>query len=121
MGLSLGHAHTGQLIALALIGISLYLVIRKPTVVSASGLALSLGILASPVGWLDYAVFLAPVLFVPWSKRLAFAMLLLFIPVFTAINVLGHTYSPVLARCIYMLAILAIWSKYATDPEPVRV
>lgn len=120
MGLSLGHVHIGQLIALALIGISLYLVIRRPTLLNASGLALSLGILASPVGWIDYAIFLAPMLFVPWSKKFAFAMLLLSMPVFIALIALGGSYSPLLARCIYTLPILAIWGKYANVAQMFR-
>lgn len=109
---SLGHKHIGQLIAIALISVSLYSIIRKRAdLATATGLALSLGILASPVGWIHYTIFLASVLFsFAWSKRFACSMLTLLFPATIACGpIMNHAAAALIMRCAYMLPIAALW------------
>jgi hypothetical protein len=114
---SIGHPHIGQIAALCLIGVSLYLILRKRAdLVTASGLALTLGILASPIGWIHYVLFLLPVLFAaPWRKKLTCAMLFLLIPATIACGVvMNHSPAATLVmRCAYMLPIALLWCKFA--------
>ncbi|MEJ0045746.1 MAG: hypothetical protein WDN04_06205 [Rhodospirillales bacterium] len=61
VGARLGLPLVGTVLSVVLIGAGCVLVLRRrPSSMAASGLALAIGIVASPLAWADYLVFLLP-------------------------------------------------------------
>ncbi|NBJ10911.1 glycosyltransferase family 87 protein [Microvirga arsenatis] len=65
-----------------LAGLAAWAYWRRPNVVSVSGMALLAALLASPLGWVHYTLFLLPVLLTHWHRpAIRVVALLLIIPV----------------------------------------
>jgi hypothetical protein len=82
----------GQVIsAIVLLGTVIFVVKKRPSAENALGISLCLGMLTSPLAWIHYLMFLAPVLFRrPWDTSLSLVMLLLMVP--TQLSVIArHT------------------------------
>lgn len=79
----IGMPSVGLVLSLAVLAVSAWWAIRRrPTVTDASALALVVAILASPIGWVHYTLFLAPVLFSRWhAYPIRLVGLLLLVPV----------------------------------------
>lgn len=100
----LGVRVVGQVFSIVLLTFTIVLVARKRTsAANAIGLSLCVGMLASPLAWLHYAIFLTPVLLrKPWNLPLSIAMLMLMLPTqvggiarhisLTAVNVVSLVY-----------------------------
>ncbi len=73
----------GLILSLALLaGLALWAFLRRPDVLVASALALVAALLASPLGWIHYTLFLLPVLLMHWHRpTMRIVALLLIIPV----------------------------------------
>ncbi|AGS23220.1 glycosyltransferase family 87 protein [Rhizobium etli] len=72
------------LAALLLLGLAWWAFLRRPLVVAVSGFALLASLLASPLGWIHYTLFLLPVLLHHWQRPwawLAAAALAIPVPV----------------------------------------
>jgi hypothetical protein len=78
----LGHRTMGRVLSLVLLmGAIAFVAWKRPSAKTATGIALCLGLLASPLGWIGYSLFLTPVLFSkPWSTRLSLIILPLMLP-----------------------------------------
>jgi len=78
-----GMPSLGLILSVALlIGLALWAFRKKPNAVSASRMALCAAVLASPLGWIHYTLFLLPVFFERWEKfAMRIVALLLIIPV----------------------------------------
>lgn len=74
----------GSVIALLLLaGAALWALVRRPSLPEVSTVALLLSVLASPIGWVNYALFLLPVFCARWSSpavRTALALLMIPVP-----------------------------------------
>ena len=77
----LGSRPAGLAVALLVLLLLIYLVwVVKPSLYETTGIALCASILCSPLGWLEFSLLLAPLLFAKhWTPRTAFAALLLWI------------------------------------------
>ena len=65
----MGFPGLGLALGLALLAVAaLWAVRRRPTATHASALALILSLLASPIAWIHYTLFLLPVFFSYWQK-----------------------------------------------------
>jgi len=82
LSLRLGSALPGTLLSVALLGASAFWAWRyRPMALRVSALALVVGILASPLGWIHYTLFLLPVFFWgPKSLPMCLAAALLILP-----------------------------------------
>jgi hypothetical protein len=112
----------GVILSLALLGgLAAWAFWRRPDVLSASSLALVAALLASPLGWVQYTLFLLPVFLSHWNKLAMRAVaLLLIVPVpfviaqFTKpawIQVtIGSVYGWALVLCLAIL-IAAEWRR----------
>ncbi len=78
-----GMPMLGLILSLALLaGLALWAFLRRPDVLVASALALVAALLASPLGWIHYTLFLLPVLLMHWHRpTMRIVALLLIIPV----------------------------------------
>jgi hypothetical protein len=78
----MGHARVGEALAAALLVAACALVIwKRPSLRVTSGVALSVGMLASPLAWYQYAMLLAGPLFARrWNVALSLVLLLLMLP-----------------------------------------
>jgi hypothetical protein len=75
---------------LLLIGLAAWAWWRRPDVLTVSAMALLASILASPLGWIHYTLFLLPVIVMHWSRlAIRVVALLLIIPVPFIIDQLG--------------------------------
>lgn len=76
-----GSRPAGLIVALVALVLLAYLVrAAKPTLYETTGIALCVSILCSPLGWLDYILFLSPLLFAKrWTLLTAIAAWLLWI------------------------------------------
>lgn len=72
----LGHRTFGRVLSLILLLCStVYVAWKRPSGETAIGIAVCLGLLASPLGWVGYSLFLTPVLLRRrWSTRLTLAI-----------------------------------------------
>ena len=71
-----------MLSVLLLLVLAVHVLRRRPDPLSASGLGIAGGILASPIAWVHYTLFLVPVFFVqPLSRPLRLAAALMIVPV----------------------------------------
>lgn len=78
----LGHKAVGQALSMVLLAATIvYVVWKRPSAATASGIALCVGLLASPLAWIGYSLFLTPILLRrPWSTRLSLALAPLMLP-----------------------------------------
>ncbi|MEE1655332.1 glycosyltransferase family 87 protein [Microvirga sp. CF3062] len=75
---------------LLLMGLAAWALWRRPDVLTVSAMALLASILASPLGWIHYTLFLLPVIVMHWNRMLMRVVaLLLIIPVPFIIDQLG--------------------------------
>jgi hypothetical protein len=75
---------------LLLIGLAAWAWWRRPDVLTVSALALLASILASPLGWIHYTLFLLPVIVMHWNRwAMRVVALLLIVPVPFIIDQLG--------------------------------
>jgi hypothetical protein len=75
---------------LLLMGLAAWALWRRPDVLTVSAMALLGSILASPLGWIHYTLFLLPVIVMHWSRlAMRVVALLLIVPVPFIINQLG--------------------------------
>ena len=77
--------YVGPVVSLLLLGAAaLWAVWRRPSIPEMSSVALLLSVLASPIGWVNYALFLLPVFCWRWSSpvvRVVLAMLMVPVPI----------------------------------------
>jgi len=78
----MGHARIGEGLAAALLVFACAVVVwKRPSLRNTSGIALSVGMLASPLAWFHYALLLAGPLFAKrWDLVLSLFLLLLMLP-----------------------------------------
>jgi hypothetical protein len=78
----IGHPRVGQAIAAALLAGSCGVVVwKRPSLRNTSGIALSVGMLASPLAWFHYALLMSGPLFAKrWDLALSLMLLLLMLP-----------------------------------------
>ncbi|WP_201859670.1 glycosyltransferase family 87 protein [Microvirga soli] len=75
---------------LLLLGLAVWALWRRPDVLTVSAMALLASILASPLGWIHYTLFLLPVVVMHWNRlAMRVVALLLIIPVPFIIDQLG--------------------------------
>ena len=75
---------------LLLLGLAAWALWRRPDVLTVSAMALLASILASPLGWIHYTLFLLPVIMMHWNRlAMRVVALLLIIPVPFVIDQLG--------------------------------
>jgi hypothetical protein len=97
-----------------LVGLAAWAFLRRPDVVRASGLAVLAALLASPLGWIHYTLFLLPVLLAHWSRpAMRLVALLLVVPVPFVIGqftqpalvqlTIGSAYAWALVLCLAVL------------------
>lgn len=113
----IGHPDFGRGAALGVIAVSLAVVVRrKPGVRVASGLALTLAILASPIGWFYYSLFLAPVLLsFRWDWKLTSILAATMLP--PVLLAYAHL-SPLLISCFYLVPLLLLWAYFLCSAAP---
>jgi hypothetical protein len=89
----LGHRAVGQIISIVLLaGTTIFVARKRPRTETASGIAMCIGLLASPLAWVSYSLFLAPVLLrKPWSTRFSLAVLPLMLPFQIAGNAMNRS------------------------------
>jgi hypothetical protein len=77
-----GHARVGEALAAALLVVACAVVVwKRPSLRVTSGVALSVGMLASPLAWYQYAMLLAGPLFARrWNWALTLVLLILLQP-----------------------------------------
>lgn len=119
----LGHAWIGQLAAIGLIVAAVAFTIRKrPSLEPVTGIAFTLAILSSPVGWLHYSLLLAPVLLAfRWSGRLTAVLALTLFPIQLSMVAMGHSdLASLTSRFIYILpiAVLFVYFMAANRSRP---
>lgn len=80
----LGHPVTGRVMSIAVLVFSFaWVVWRRPSAETASGIALTIAILCSPVAWVHYSLLLAPILLrKPWTNAFTWAIAPLLLPGF---------------------------------------
>ena len=112
----------GLILSLALLaGLALWAFLRRPDVLVASALALVAALLASPLGWIHYTLFLLPVLVMHWHRpTMRIVALLLVVPVPFVIDqftkaawiqlTIGSVYGWALVLCLAIL-ILDEWHR----------
>jgi hypothetical protein len=117
----------GLVLSAALLGsLALWALWRKPSVMRASAFALVASLLASPVGWIHYTLFLLPVLLSYWNRpAMRLVGLLLIVPVPFIIDqfakpawiqvTIGSVYGWALVLCLIVLAASA-WRQGADRP-----
>lgn len=78
----LGHRLVGRALAMVLLaGTTAFVIWKRPSAETSAGIAFCLGMLASPLGWIGYSLFLAPVLIrKPWSTKLTLLIAPLMLP-----------------------------------------
>jgi hypothetical protein len=113
-----GIPGVGLVLSVALLaGLSGWAVWRRPGITRASAFALVAALLASPLGWIQYTLFLLPVFLKHWSRpAMGVIAVLLIIPVPTIIAqftkpvwiqlTLGSVYAWALVLCLAMLVAL---------------
>jgi hypothetical protein len=98
---------------------------RRPTLARASALGILGGIVASPLAWVHYTLFLLPVFCrVTWSRPLTVAALLLVIPVQTVLRFLdAPVWQQITIGSIYTWAVLLCGAHLAIEElrRPSRV
>lgn len=127
----LGVRIVGQILAVVLLaGTTIFVAWKRPSVANAIGLALCVGMLASPLAWLDYAIFLTPVLLRrPWNFPFSIAMVMLMLPTqmggiashisMTAINFVSLIYFlPVCCIYAHFVCSAARESCRSVEPNP---
>jgi hypothetical protein len=107
----------GLILSLALLaGLALWAFWRRPDVLIASAMALIAALLASPLGWIHYTLFLLPVLLMHWHRpAMRIVALLLIIPVPFVIDqftkaawiqlTIGSVYGWALVLCLAILIV----------------
>ena len=92
-----GVPFLGTLLSLALLGgLAAWAFWRRPGVIAASSLALVAALLASPLGWIQYTLFLLPVLLTHWHRfamRVVAAFLIIPVP-----YIIGQLDAPALTK-----------------------
>jgi hypothetical protein len=78
----MGHPRIGQGVAAALLVVACAVVVwKRPSLRNTSGIALSVGMLASPLAWFHYALLIAGPLFAKrWDLVLSLVLLMLMLP-----------------------------------------
>ena len=111
----LGSRPVGLAIAFLLLVLLIYLVrAAKPNLFETTGIALCASILCSPLGWLEFILLLAPVLFAKrWTPLTAFAALLLWIhPVFVDPQPYASHWSAFFRGLIYFIPMCILLGEY---------
>jgi len=98
------------LAALLLIVIALFIYIRRPTDLEASGVGIVVTLLASPLAWVGYAVLLLPIFFSRrWSGVLVISAILLCVPsIFVFPIAKQSNLFQIVAGMIYFIALVLV-------------
>ncbi len=99
-----------------LVGLAIWAFLRRPDPIRASALALVAALLASPLGWIHYTLFLLPVLMGHWDRpAMRLVALLLVVPVPFVIGqftepaatqlTIGSVYAWALLLCLAVLIV----------------
>ncbi|MBK4733827.1 glycosyltransferase family 87 protein [Noviherbaspirillum pedocola] len=114
----LGAPAIGTALAGILLATTTVLVWRQRfSKIDTTRLALIVAILASPIAWVDYAMFLIPAMIMrPWNRTLTLAAILLLVPV-SIPNMLmdGPIWKTIVGGSIYFTAILLIFIDIMRD------
>lgn len=108
----LGVRIFGQIIAaLVLLGTTLFVAIRKPANDIALGLAVTAGLLCSPLAWVSYSLFFAPFLLRrAWSWRFTLAIAPMMVPEEIAAIFAGQSRTTnLLASLLYFIPVCCIF------------
>ncbi|MDF2973177.1 MAG: hypothetical protein K0R61_3627 [Microvirga sp.] len=112
---------------LLLVGLAAWAWWRRPDVLTVSAMALLASILASPLGWIHYTLFLLPVIVMHWNRLpMRIVALLLIVPVPFIIDQLGEptwvrltigsVYGWALVLCLVIL-MAAEWRRIRQDDQ----
>lgn len=112
---------------LLLVGLAAWAWWRRPDVLTVSAMALLASILASPLGWIHYTLFLLPVIVMHWNRLpMRIVALLLIVPVPFIIDQLGKpawiqltigsVYGWALVLCLVIL-MAAEWRRIRQDDQ----
>ncbi|MDF2687370.1 MAG: hypothetical protein K0Q80_335 [Microvirga sp.] len=112
---------------LLLVGLAAWAWWRRPDVLTVSAMALLASILASPLGWIHYTLFLLPVIVMHWNRLpMRIVALLLIVPVPFIIDQLGKpawiqltigsVYGWALVLCLIIL-MAAEWRRIRQDDQ----
>ncbi|HYD31888.1 MAG TPA: glycosyltransferase family 87 protein [Azospirillaceae bacterium] len=128
----LGSADLGKALSLVLLGLlALWAWRRRPSALRASALGLVGALLASPLAWVHYTLFLLPVFFSvrPWSWPLRLSAALLTVPVpmvLTFLNApwwlqasVGSVYGWAVVLCL--IGLLPDYSRFSTKAQTAPV
>jgi hypothetical protein len=126
-----GVPFLGAILSLALLGgLAAWAFRRRPDVIAASSLALVAALLASPLGWIQYTLFLLPVLLTHWHRlamRVVAALLIVPVPfiigqldkpAWTKITT-GSVYGWAVVLCLFIL-IAAEWRRARPEGSTPR-
>ncbi|MXQ11450.1 glycosyltransferase family 87 protein [Microvirga makkahensis] len=105
---------------------------RRPNAMAASALALVASLLASPLGWVHYTLFLLPVFLSHWHKpAMRVVALLLIVPVPVVIDqftrpawiqlTIGSVYGWAMVLCLAVLAMAEVRRRAEASPASVPV
>jgi hypothetical protein len=102
-----GHARVGEALAAALLVAACVVVAwKRPSLRATSGVALSVGMLASPLAWYQYAMLLAGPLFAErWNLALTLVLLILLQP-----------YAPVFFVSVWVVTGWYLWQAVSEKP-----
>jgi hypothetical protein len=103
----LGLPNVGRVLAVLLIASAgWFIVARRPSLEATTGLALCLAILASPIAWMQYTLFLVPVLLnAPWSRRLTLAAIPMLLPTNIAVALVRFPTASLITHCCYFIPV----------------
>ena len=96
---------------------------QRPHALDASGLAIAVAILAAPLSWFHYTLFLIPALLTrPWGRTLQAAALLLCIPVSIPLLALLYPgWGSATFGAIYLTSVLLILAEFLRRPRGAAV
>jgi hypothetical protein len=115
----LGSRPAGLAIGFVLLVLLAYLIrVGKPTLYETTGIAVFASILCSPLGWLEFILLAAPVLFAKrWTPTIAFAALLLWInPAFIDPKPYASHWSAFFRGLIYFIPMCMLLAEYCRPP-----
>ena len=122
--LRLGMPRLGSALAAVLVlGCGIRVWRRRPDPLEASGLAIAVTILAAPLSWFHYTLFLIPALLArPWGLTLTAGATLLCIPVWVPLlALLYHGWGTVAFGAIYVSGVLLILVAFLRGPGGAAV
>ncbi|HEX5236417.1 MAG TPA: glycosyltransferase family 87 protein [Silvibacterium sp.] len=104
----LGHRAIGRVLSMLLLaGSTAFVFWKRPSAETSGGIAFCLGLLASPLGWIGYSLFLAPVLLRKrWSTKLTLAIAPLMLPFTVAVIAINTSHLlGIIAGLFYFLPV----------------